>query len=147
MLRGEMKDMSMAGVTQKRPALNTFFELVRLKGNLAPAGHQATDIQTPVGGQVVHDPIVAFHPGQVLVGVIEMGHKIRGLTRGFQRSGNLSGGHGQRVDQDTGAPANVFMFTPFALTWPWGLGGGVALKDLHAGLFIAADYQATLLIG
>ena len=47
--RREMKDMPVAWVAQKRPALHTFFELVRCKGNLAPLRHQAADVQTPVG--------------------------------------------------------------------------------------------------
>src|SRR5216683_4025645 len=43
----EMKDMAVAWITQKGPALHTFFELLRLKGHLAPLSHQATDVQTP----------------------------------------------------------------------------------------------------
>jgi hypothetical protein len=38
-----------AWVAQNRPALHTFFELVRFKGNLAPLSQQAADVQTPVG--------------------------------------------------------------------------------------------------
>jgi hypothetical protein len=59
----EMKDMTVAWVAQKRPALHTFFELVRFKGHLAPASDQATDVQAPVGIQVVHDPVVTLHAG------------------------------------------------------------------------------------
>jgi len=57
----EMKDMAVAWITPKGPALHPFFELLRLKGHLAPPRHQATDVQTPVDGQVVHDPIITFH--------------------------------------------------------------------------------------
>ena len=66
MFRGEMKDMTVAGIAQKGPALHSFFELVGLKGHLAPPGHQAADVQAPVGVQVVHHPVVALHTRQAV---------------------------------------------------------------------------------
>src|SRR5437870_13576255 len=56
-----MKDMAVAWITQEGTALHTCFELLRFKGYLAPPSHQAADVQTPVGVQVVHDPIITLH--------------------------------------------------------------------------------------
>jgi len=47
--RREMKDMAVAWIAQKGSALRSLFELVGRKRHLAPARHQAADIQTPVG--------------------------------------------------------------------------------------------------
>jgi hypothetical protein len=49
MFRREMKDMAVAWIAQKGSALRSLFERVGLKRHLAPASHQAADIQTPVG--------------------------------------------------------------------------------------------------
>ena len=49
MFRREMKDMPVAWIAQKGPALRSRFERVGGKGHLAPSGHQAADGQTPVG--------------------------------------------------------------------------------------------------
>ena len=58
----EMKHMPVRRITQKRPALCLPGQLPGLKGHLAPPGHQAADLQAPVGVEIVHDPIVALHP-------------------------------------------------------------------------------------
>src|SRR5216683_7901862 len=52
--RREMEDMTVAGITQKGPALRPLFELVGLERHHAPACYQATDVQTPVGVEVIH---------------------------------------------------------------------------------------------
>jgi len=49
MFRREMKDMPVAWIAQKGPALWSLCELLRLKRHVAPASYQAADIQTPVG--------------------------------------------------------------------------------------------------
>src|SRR5712691_2495550 len=143
----EMKDMAVAWITQKGSALHAFFELLRLTGHLAPPSHQATDVQTPVGVQVVHDPIITFHAWQVLISPLEMGHEIGGLTGGTDGPSELARGHRQGVDQHPRAMADVLMFTPFAPARLCRFGGRFALEHLHAGLFIAANHQAALLIG
>jgi hypothetical protein len=138
--------MAVGRVTEKGPALPPLFEVVWLKRDFTPAGHQTTDLQTPVGVQVVHDPIIAFHPGEESIGAFEMGHKVRYLAGLTDAPGDLTRSHGQRVDQYPSAMANVFMFPPFPPALLGGFGRGFALQDLHAGLFITADHQAALLI-
>src|SRR2546428_8819292 len=75
----EMKNMAMARITQEGTALHSFFELHRFKGHLAPLSHQAADVQTPVGVQVVHHPIIMGHAWQVLIRPLDMRHEIVGL--------------------------------------------------------------------
>ena len=59
---GEMKHVPVRRITQKRPAFCLPGQLLGLKGHLAPPGHEAADLQAPVGVEIVHDPIVALHP-------------------------------------------------------------------------------------
>src|ERR1700704_1076129 len=49
MFRREMKDMPVAWIGQKSPGVRAPCELLGFKRHLAPASHQAADIQTPVG--------------------------------------------------------------------------------------------------
>src|SRR5262249_36994333 len=76
-----------------------------------------------------------------------MGHKICGLARGPDRPGNLPGGHGQRVVQDSCTTTTIFMLTALSPPRLSRLGGGFALQHLHASFFITADHQAALLVG
>src|SRR5712691_9773997 len=142
-----MQDMAVAWITQKRSALDTFLEFLRLKGNLAPAGHQTADVQAPMGVQVVHHPVVTLHAREVLIRSFEMSHKIGGLARGPDGPSYLSGGDGQGVDEYACTAANVLVFAAFALPWSGGFGGRFAIEYLHTALLVAADHQTTLFEG
>src|SRR5882724_158813 len=142
-----MKDMAMAWITQKGPAFRSLFELLRCKGHLAPASHQAADSETPMGIQVVHHPIIALHAWQLFIGLLKMRHKVSGLTGGPDGPSHLARGHRQRVDQDSGAVADVLMFASLAPARLGRFGGRFSLKHLPAGFFIAADHQTALLVG
>lgn len=131
--RRAMKDMAVAWIAQKSPALRSLLELLGLKRPLAPASQHAADVQTPVGVEVVQHPIITRHAGQVLVGRLEMGHEIAGRAGAPPGPGKLAGSHRQRVDQDARAVADVLMFTPFTSPRLRRLGGGFALQPLQAG--------------
>ena len=47
------------------------------KGDRTPLGHEPADLQTPVGIEIIHHPIVALHRGQLVDDVGEMGSPIR----------------------------------------------------------------------
>ena len=147
MLRGEMKDMTVAWSTEKGSALPTLFQLVRLKGDLTPPRHQAADVQTPVGVQVIHHPIIALHTWSALLRLFEMPHKIRRLAGGPHGPGQLACGHRQRVDEDARAVADVLRFASLAPAGLGRFGGGFAFQDLPTGFFIAAHHQTTVLVG
>src|SRR6266702_4153197 len=89
-----MKHVMMTWITQKCPTLGTRFERFRVKRYLAPARHQTTDSQTPVGVQVVHDPIISLHLRQALIRLLEMSNKVGCLTGSTDRPGKLPGCHG-----------------------------------------------------
>ena len=143
---GEMKHVLVRRITQKRPAFCRPGPLLGLKGHLAPPGHEAADLQTPVGVEIVHEPIVALHPRYALGDVLERGHKVRTLPGGPDGPSDLPGGHDQRVDQHAGAVANGLILASFTFARLGRFGRGGALEHLHARFFIATDHQAALLI-
>src|SRR2546426_11193291 len=75
-----------------------------------------------------------------------MRHEIGGLTGHPNSPGNLTSGYRQRVDQDPRAVADVLRLASLATACLGGFGGGIALKELHAGFFITADDQKGLLV-
>jgi hypothetical protein len=100
-----------------------------------------------VGVQIIHDPIITLHAGEVLIRLVEVGNKICGCACRPQAPGDVPGGHGQRVDEHARAMANVLVFTTLALPRLGRLRRRCALQHLHTGLFIAADQQPALLVG
>ena len=91
-------------------------------------------------------PVLTFHAWQVLIGLLEMRHEISGLLGGPKDPSDVARGHCQGMDQYPRTMADVLMFTPFAPVWLGRFGGGFALEHLQAGLFVAANHQAVLLI-
>ena len=146
MFRRAMKDMAVVGITQKGPALHSRLQFVGRKGPLAPPRHHAADVQTPVGVQMVHDPIIMVHAGQALVRLCAMGHEIGGLTGAPHGPGHLPSGHGQRGDEDARAMAQVCMCSAFTSAWLGGFGRSFALEHVHAGFFLTAAHQSPLLV-
>src|SRR5262252_2461875 len=76
-----------------------------------------------------------------------MGYEVSRLAGGSNGPSNLAGGHRQSIDQHPRAMADVLMLASLAPAWLSGFGRGFPLQDLHTRLFIAADDQATLVIG
>jgi hypothetical protein len=142
----DMQDMAVAWITQEGPALPPFFALRRFQGHLAPPSHQAANVQTPVRVQVVQDPIIPFHRWQDLRRPLEMRHEIGGLPGGPKGPSDGACGHCQGMDQSPRTMADVLMFTPFAPARLGRCGGGFALEHVPAGLFVAANHPAALLI-
>ena len=147
MLRRAMQDMAMSGVAQKGPALWSLLQCMGLKGHCAPVGHQAADVQTPMGIQVVHHPVITRHAGQVVIRLFEMGYEIGGGAGRPDAPRNLAGGDSQRIDQYACTMTNVCMFASLATARRGRFGGGFTFEHLHAGFLVTADQQTVLLVG
>lgn len=142
-----MHDMAVACIPQEGPALPPLFALLRCKGPLAPPSQQAAHVQTPVGVQVVHDPVITFPGWQAVSRRLEMRHNISGRPGAPQGPSAAARRHGQGIAQPPRTMAAGRMFTPCAPA-RWGrLGGCCPLAHVHAGLLIAAKAQAPLCIG
>jgi hypothetical protein len=141
-----MQPVARTWITPKRPALGARFELFGRTRHLAPTRPQATDVQAPVGLQVIHAPIITLHPRQALVSLLEMSNQVGGLPGGTDGPGHLPCGHGQRVDQHWGTMTHVLVCTPLASPRWCRLGGRLALQHWPAGFCIAADHPTAWLI-
>lgn len=141
----KVKDMLMAWIAQKCPPLPTSAEVFGDKGHLAPLGDQAADVETPVGVEIIHHPIVTLHSWQLLDDIGHMGGEIGTGTCWAQIPHDLTRCHGKRSDQHPGPMTDVLMLAFFRFAGFNGLGRVFALKNLHTGLFIGAEDQTALL--
>lgn len=73
MLRGKVKNMLMGQIAQERAARYTALQPLRAIRELAPVGDETADIEAPVGIEVIDDPLVALHRGEVWHDVGQMG--------------------------------------------------------------------------
>lgn len=107
---------------------------------------QGTHVQAPVGVQVVEHPMEAVVSGELCGDVSQVCCEIDAGARDAQIPHDLAGRHHEGRDQGARAVANVFVFAFFGFAWFGCDRGMLALEDLHAGFFIAADDQFSLLI-
>jgi len=77
MLGCKVKDMLMGRITQESASLDTALQGLGSKREITPRCHQATDVQAPVGIEIVDHPILALHRGQLVDHVGQMGSPIR----------------------------------------------------------------------
>ena len=90
--------------------------------------------------------MAALVVGELRSDVGQMGGEIDAGACHAQVPHDLASGNDERGDQAAGAVADVFVLAFFGFARLDQNGGMLALKDLHAGLFIGADDQLALLI-
>jgi hypothetical protein len=66
MLGRKVEHMRMGRIAQERPALCAAVQGLGGEGELTPLGHETADLKAPVGIEIVDDPIVALHCGQLV---------------------------------------------------------------------------------
>ena len=71
-----MEDMLMGRITQEGAALAATLQGFGGPGEPTPRGDQTTDVQTPVGIEVVDDPVLAGHLWKLGDYRVQMGRKI-----------------------------------------------------------------------
>ena len=72
MLGRKVKDRLMSRIAKKRPPLGASLQSLRDQGDCTPAGHETADLETPVGIEMIHHPIVTLHSGQLAYNVGQM---------------------------------------------------------------------------
>lgn len=144
--RREMEHDTVTRIAQERTPLRPTLEVFFYQGKLAPPGHQAADLQTPVCVQVVHNPVVALPVRVIVQYVPQVSHPVAtgaGLT---QIPDYLARRHHERGQQRAGAMADVLEFAFFRLARLDQLRGVLPLKDLHTRFLVAAAYQSAFLV-
>lgn len=145
MLGRKMKHMRMPRVAQKSPPLLTSAQVLGQKGHPAPLGNHTADVQTPVRVEIINHPIVALHSGQLLDDMGQMGRKIGAGSGLAQIPHDLPRWYHKRSKQRPCAVTDVLVLAFFRFPRFDALRGIFALKNLHTGLFIAANNPAALL--
>jgi hypothetical protein len=72
MLGRKVQDMLLGRVAEERPPLGAAMQGLGEKGDRTPLGHETTDLEAPVGIEIIHHPIVALHRGQLADDVGQM---------------------------------------------------------------------------
>lgn len=146
MLGSEVEDMLVVGIGEKGASLLASLERLRIDGEVAKAANGLADIETPVGVEIVEDPVVAFHLGQFVDDMSEVCGEVLAGSRHAKVPNHLAGGNDERTDQCPRAVADVFVFAPLRLAGLRRLRGILALENLHPGLLVGADHQSSLLV-
>jgi hypothetical protein len=82
--RSKVQDMLMGWIAQESTPLPPAGEVVRDTGHVAPLGNQTTDLEAPVGIEMIHYPVVALHSRELLDNMSQMCGKVLtgpGLTQ------------------------------------------------------------------
>src|SRR3989442_5468248 len=146
LLGGEMKDVWVGWITQECPPLHPTLQCLGNKGQLAPGGDEATYLQAPVGIEVIDDPIIALHRGQLAHDLGQMGRKILAGPGATEMAHQLPCWHHERGDQGPYPMADVLVLTFFRLPRLGDVWGIFPLQNLHARLVVRTDDQPTWFI-
>jgi hypothetical protein len=98
-----------------------------------------------VGIEIIHDPVVALHSGELLDNVGQMRGEVLTCACLAQMPDDVSRGNDKRGDQGPHAMPNVLVFAFLRLPRSDGLRRVLPLQNLHTRLFIGADNHTTVL--
>jgi len=135
----------MGRIAQESTPLHTSAQVLRHTGHLAPLGDQTTDLEAPMGIEIIHHPVVALHSGELLDDVGQMRGEVCTGARLAQIPDDVTRCDDKRGDQGTRPMSDVLVLAFFRFARCHGLCGVFALQNLHAGLFIAANHYTALL--
>ena len=105
----EMEHVLVRWVAQKRSPFLAAPQRLCVQRDIAPLGDQRAYRQAPVRVEVVQNPMVTVHFGEVIGGVAKMGDEIVTGSRRAQIPRHLSRRHGERREQSTGAMTDVLI--------------------------------------
>jgi len=142
----EMKDVLVFEVRQESTSLSARAQVAFVERQSVQSCHEFAHVQTPVGVQVVEDPMKPLLVGELRRDMGQMSGEINAGACHAQIPHDLSRGHHEGGDQGAGAVADVFVLAFLGFARLGQNRGILALEDLHAGLFVAADDQLAVLI-
>jgi len=142
----EMKDVLVIGIGQESTPLDAGTQLFFVERQAVQPSHESANLETPMGVQVVEQPMEALMIGELRGDMGQMGGEIDAGACHAQIPHDLARGHDERGNQATRAVTDVLVLAFLGFARLHRNGGMLALKDLHAGFFIRADDQLALLI-
>ena len=137
--RRKMEHMPMARIAQEGPALHASAQVFGPIRDITPLRHEATDREAPMGIEIIHDPIVAPHRGQLGHNVSQMGGKISTGAGLPYIPHDLPCRDDKRRDQGPDTMTDILVLAFLGFPRDHWLGRVFALQNLHAGLFIRTN--------
>ena len=142
----EVEHMLVSGVGEKGATLHAGAQGFLVERQAVESRHDFTNLQAPMGVQIVENPMETLVVRELRGNVRQMGGEIHAGACHAQVPHDLAGGHDERSDQAARTMTDVFMLAFFGFAWLDRDRGMFALENLHAGLFVAAEDQLTVLI-
>jgi hypothetical protein len=142
----EVEDMLVVKIGQERAPLRAGAQIFLVERQAVEFRQEFADVQTPMGVQVIEDPMAALLVGELRRDMGQMGSEIDAGACHAQVPHDLAGGDDERGDQATGAVPDVFVFASFGFARFDQDRGMFSLEDLHAGFFVGTDDQLAMLI-
>src|SRR5215475_4113053 len=127
--------MLMGRIAQAGPALPTSVQGLR---------HQTADLEAPGGSEIIYPPVVALHSGELRADVGQMRGEVLTGAPLAQIPDDLTGGDDKRGKQGTHSMPDLLVLAFFRLARGHGLGRGLALQNLPAGLVSGAQDHTPL---
>ena len=146
MLGREVEYVLVIGVGQEGTSLKARAQFFLVERQAVEFCEEFANLQTPMGVQVVENPMAALLVGKRRRDMGQMGGEIDAGACHAQVPDDLAGGDDERGDQATGAVADVFVLRFFGFARLGQNRGILSLKDLHTGFFVRADDQLTVLM-
>ena len=146
MLGREVEHVLVIGIGQKGTPVLAGAQRFFVEGQSVQSSQEFANVQTPVRVQVVEDPMEPLLLWELRRDMGQMGGEIRAGACHAQVPYDLACGNDERGDQAAGAVTDVFVFAFLGFARLDQNRGMLALEDLHAGLFVRANDQLTVLI-
>jgi hypothetical protein len=145
MLGRQVQDLRRSRIAKQRPPLGASLQSLGDPGDGPPAGHETADLETPVGLEMIHHPIVTRHRGPWASNVGPMCGPIDPGAGVPQGPPEVARWHHACGPSRPYAMAARLLLAFFWLPRVHGLGGRAALQPLPTRFFIGADDEASLL--
>jgi hypothetical protein len=143
---GEMEHMFVGLIREKGFALLACLQVRRNKRDLAHFGHFTTDLQAPVGIEVIQDPVKPFDLRKPVGNMSQVSREVHTGTGRSQVTDDLTGRYNKRGDESARPISDVVLFTSRGLAPLRRLRGVRTAECLHPRLFITTDQQPPLLV-
>lgn len=142
----EMEHMLVFGVRQKVASLLASAQVAFAERHSVQLSHESANVQTPMGIQVIENPMEPPVVGELRRDVVQMSGEIQARACHAQIPEDLTRGDDERSHQAARAMTDVLVFAFFRFARLDENRRVLSLKDLHAGLLVRADDQFAVLI-
>jgi hypothetical protein len=142
----EVEHMLVFGVRQEGTSLLAGVQVAVVERQAVQPSHEFANVEAPVCVQVVEGPMEPLVVGELRRDMGQMSGEIQAGACYAQIPDDFACGDDERGDQAARAVTDIFVFTLFGFARLGEDRGMLALKNLHAGLFVTADNQLAVLI-